>query len=367
MPASDLRKRLAIALVAAALPVAARALADSGDTGEGEDNDESEVACPADAEECFPWTPEIEGECPRPALVQSRLETRHDPNGGDGIVAQASASQGVFADGECCYQVAWECSPGGVGCGCSHGRPFLVERVPMLAGARQSRDWFDAQIPHPETSGLGPELRDVAARYWTSIALNEHASIASFHRVALELLAVGAPAELLAGAQRAALDEARHARRTFTLASHFAGAPIGPGCLPLSPSIAVATDRIALAVHTVREACVEETLSVAAAIEMRRQARDPAVCWVLDGIVRDEIRHAALAWRTIRWVAEVEGRPARDAIRAAFADAPTPRVEGPPLPALLASFGCVSDAALVAAAADVRRTLVNPLAERLCA
>ncbi|MFT5460280.1 MAG: hypothetical protein ACI9K2_006797, partial [Myxococcota bacterium] len=52
----------------------------------------------------------------------------------------------------------------------------------------------------------------------------------------------------------------------------------------------------------VREGCVGESL---AAIECAARAAGctvPAVREVLDTLVRDESRHAALAWRTLRWL-----------------------------------------------------------------
>ena len=110
---------------------------------------------------------------------------------------------------------------------------------------------------------------------------HEHSSIAAFHRASLELLAHGAPASLLAATQRAALDEARHARHAFTLASRFVGATIGPGGLPLGAALELAPDGVALAVRVATEGCVEETLSLLAAERMLAGTEDAAVRVVL--------------------------------------------------------------------------------------
>ena len=59
----------------------------------------------------------------------------------------------------------------------------------------------------------------VQARKWLAAALAEHASVASFSKFALELLAVGAPASLLQRAHQAALDEIRHAQLSFDVVS----------------------------------------------------------------------------------------------------------------------------------------------------
>ena len=49
------------------------------------------------------------------------------------------------------------------------------------------------------------------------------AEIASFARTSLDLLALGAPADLVAETHRAALDEIEHARIAYALASAFSG------------------------------------------------------------------------------------------------------------------------------------------------
>jgi hypothetical protein len=72
--------------------------------------------------------------------------------------------------------------------------------------------------------------------------------------------------------------------------------------MDLSQATAVYTDRADLAEALVREGCVGETL---AAIECAARAATctiPAVREILDTIVADEARHAALAWRTLRWL-----------------------------------------------------------------
>ncbi len=139
---------------------------------------------------------------------------------------------GIQVDGQCCYTVTRAC-PSPVGCGCSHGRPLLIAGVARVAVASNRDGWFDTRLRAPDCAGLDRLGRARLAHVWASIGVNEHASIASFHRAAIELCALGAPAELIAAATRAAGDEVRHARAAFTLASHFVGARLGPAPLPL--------------------------------------------------------------------------------------------------------------------------------------
>ena len=53
----------------------------------------------------------------------------------------------------------------------------------------------------------GVALNASKAQAWRLSGLAEHSSVAAFARAALELMAVGAPAELVADAHQAAIDE----------------------------------------------------------------------------------------------------------------------------------------------------------------
>jgi hypothetical protein len=174
--------------------------------------------------------------------------------------------------------------------------------------------------------------------------------VASFARFALDLLAVGAPAELLAAAQRAGLDEVRHAELCFRLASAYAGAPLMPGPFLFAGSVAVAGDIAGLAVSAVKEGCVGETLAAIQASEQHAAATDPAVRAALAVIAADEARHAELAWRTVAWAVAAGGAEVRRAVRAAFAEAlattPAPTPIAADLAAELAAHGRLDGAAL---------------------
>jgi hypothetical protein len=150
------------------------------------------------------------------------------------------------------------------------------------------------------------------------LALDEHASIAAFARVTLDLLALGAPVDLLARTQQAALDEVEHARDAFRLASSFEGAPVGPGPLaaasPTGP-----TDLVGFARDTFIDGCLNETLSTALAAARLDAATHPQVRAVLEKVVADESRHAGLAWATVAWALRVGGAPVRRELEAAWA------------------------------------------------
>src|SRR5690606_21383764 len=116
----------------------------------------------------------------------------------------------------------WQC--GGIAC----GRPFVGEAGPVRAPATARDDWRTLLAAPPVEPALRPRL----AAYWARIAGDEHASVASFARFILDLLAVGAPPELVLGAQQALADEVEHARIGYALASLYEGTGVGPGPLP---------------------------------------------------------------------------------------------------------------------------------------
>jgi hypothetical protein len=209
---------------------------------------------------------------------------------------------------ECCYVVDVS-GPGLLGC----GRPLLHEGRARFAPARRGAGWSAGGLA-VDRSGLSPATAERLGRAWLRDALAEHASVASFARFALELMALAAPAELVQAAHRAALDEVVHARLCFALAESYLGAPLAPGPIDLGGAVAVSSDACEVAERLAREGCVGETLSAMDLGERLRQARDPAVRRVLAVLARDETRHAELAWRALAWLVRTGDAAVIDAV-----------------------------------------------------
>jgi len=148
--------------------------------------------------------------------------------------------------------------------------------------------------------------------------------VASFARLTLDLMACGAPPELLLDAQRAAQDEIRHAECCFALAGYYRGEPVGPGPFPCGTSLEVRSDLATLATTTLVEGCVCETLSAAIAqaqvIAVRRgdKACPPDLEHTLQTIANDEARHAELSWRIVSWALQNGGSEVYHAVHAAM-------------------------------------------------
>jgi hypothetical protein len=277
---------------------------------------------PPNGPACFDWSLDA-GPCPTdPSVVVFVLDEKGCMEGGaatqeaNGIVSTLDGGVSEAGTPQCCYEVSFLYCING-------GRPYVaaggVQRAPVVHReglARVAGDWADDLSPCVDA--LSPDERSALATAWGSDGRDEHASMASFSRFSLELLACGAPAELVALAHRAALDEGRHARLCFGLASAYAGHAIEPGAFPIAGHVDLSTTLAELAASTVREACAGETISASVAAEQLARATDPAVREALAVLVQDEARHAELAWRTVAWAVATGGVEVRRAVEHAF-------------------------------------------------
>jgi hypothetical protein len=209
----------------------------------------------------------------------------------------------------CCYDTQPAC-PG--------GRPFFVDGQLRVAEIAERNEWIGSDAAASTT--LDPATQNALAQAWLADAQLEHASIAAFARLTLELLHLGAPPELVEASQAASLDEIRHAKRCFALGSRFSEKPLGPGPLDVSGGL-LELDLVRLVETTFEEGCIGETLAALMADEARRSATDPEVQSALEEIARDEARHAELGWRIVAWAIQLGGRRVEDAVRRAYARA----------------------------------------------
>jgi hypothetical protein len=145
----------------------------------------------------------------------------------------------------------------------------------------------------------------------------EHASIAAFARFSLQLLSLGAPAELVEACTQALADETVHTKLCFGIASAYAGRSIGPGPLDVSGSLGVTslTDVVDL---VIAEGCFGETSAALEALEAAEEAPDPVIAAAYAQIARDEQRHAELAFRFVRWALARDRSAVSERIEAAL-------------------------------------------------
>jgi hypothetical protein len=96
-------------------------------------------------------------------------------------------------------------------------------------------------------------------------------------------------------------DETQHALQAFGLAGAVGGVPVGPGPLCIEGGLED-NDARAIVAMLLREGCVGETVAALEAAEALAHAYDPGVRAVLEKITHDEQSHAALAWKSLRWI-----------------------------------------------------------------
>lgn len=218
------------------------------------------------------------------------------------------------ASGEsCCYLL------GSIGC---DGRPLLVEGAPRLAAVVPCRGpWSRVPPADVDLGALDAAERAEISRRWAERARFEHASIASFARFSMTLLACGAPPGLVEAAHAAALDEIRHAREALSIASEYAGRPLDLGPLDIAGALNEPATLESAAIATVIEGCVGETLAAIEVAASAASAGRASVHQALSAIAEDETRHAELAWAFVRWAVGRGGPSLRRSVATAFSQA----------------------------------------------
>lgn len=198
-----------------------------------------------------------------------------------------------------------------------HGRVLWSNGCASFAAVVTGDAWCEAR--EVDGRGASPERLQALGEHWLKAGFDEHASVAAFARLTLELLTLGAPLELVEAAGRAAMDEIQHARSCFGLAAAYLGYAQGPGVLPSverSAPVSLST----LAKEAVLDGCFGEGVAAELAALRAAVETDPVVHTVLHMIAGDETRHAELGWATLRWCLERGGDAVRHAAFEAFAE-----------------------------------------------
>ena len=267
------------------------------------------------AEACLTLEPE-ELECPKFEEAEERLAI-------DDIVSSTVYPEREYRVGdrtfvaptECCYtheSTVDECdAPRGFGRGVVVGGQSV--RATLAPGGGWSR------APRATRRQGAPRRPDPArAAAWRERGLLEHAAVASFTRFTLELLALGAPASLVRAAQRASLEETAHAELCFALATGYDGREIGPGPLAVTGAALELPSRGGFAWGLEREGRVEERVGVVELTELASREAEVPARRALERLARDEIRHAALGFAALGWLASSDRS---GAVRAGIAEA----------------------------------------------
>lgn len=206
----------------------------------------------------------------------------------------------------------------------TRGRQLRVLGDVKLAPLAPETSWT---TPAQEISEA-PEVFDAAERAeiaeaWRKNGLTEHASVAAFARLSMELIALGAPPELIQGAHEDALDEMRHTTWCFDLARRLDGKNDGPREFAAARSrmFSFGPKRLRLAqlaVESLIDGALNEGISARVVGELAREVTDPEIKEMLRAIASDEGRHAAHGFEIVKWCVEEGGYPVRVALRSAI-------------------------------------------------
>jgi hypothetical protein len=195
------------------------------------------------------------------------------------------------------------------------GRPLKMRGRSVHPRVRAGGEW--ARGDRPAVAGLDEVTRRALAVWWLQDAKKEHASVPAFARVAWQLAAHGAPAELLERAHRAALEEIDHARRCFALVAGYGGSELGVEPMPeLDGGLDGGSTLATVAAETLVDGCLIEDLNADAAALAATRTTDRAVLGVVEIIARDERSHAELAWDILAWCLREGGAAVAGAVRA---------------------------------------------------
>jgi hypothetical protein len=200
------------------------------------------------------------------------------------------------------------------------GRRLRSGRRLLSPAGKEGSRWAEAGGEHALSRLEVPDaLRAGLAEEWRRAARNEHAAIAAFGQVALELIAVGAPPELVADAHAAAMDEVRHTRTCFSIARALDGREEEPGAFPEARhAAAVTTSRsdalVRLACDAVIDGALNEGVAGRVLAKLAPRCASPELGARLREMAADESRHAAHSWRVIEYCLAEGGAAVRDAL-----------------------------------------------------
>ena len=207
--------------------------------------------------------------------------------------------------------------------GFSRGRQLRRWGRVLLPALRTNEEW--ARRAMTLDSG---EVPAGLADQWRENGKTEHASVAAFARLTLDLMALGAPPKLVADANRDALDEIRHAEMCFSLATALDGRRVSPApfpqaqrvsSLPRARSLALAQ----LAVSSLVDGALHEGVSARIIARLAKRCGSPEIREMLKSIAADEGRHSAHGWDVVAWCVEQGGAGVTQALRGALRALPS--------------------------------------------
>lgn len=189
----------------------------------------------------------------------------------------------------------------------------------LLAKVEPGEGWNDLAL----RPVVPDEWRFPLAAQWRENGRTEHASVAAFARLTLDLMALGAPPSLLEAAQADGQDELRHAELCFSLARGLDGRAERPAAFPQAQRartllrfrpLALAQ----LAVDSLVDGALHEGVSARVIAQLAHRCEVPEIRAVLKELAADEGRHCAHGWDVVEWCLQEGGWVVASALRGAL-------------------------------------------------
>ena len=140
---------------------------------------------------------------------------------------------------------------------------------------------------------------------WKKAALGEHASVASFAKLVIQLIAIGAPSHLIKSSLEAAQDELYHAKVCLTVANNLdSTSPQSFGIMEFGlQEMNIPVDTLEILKGAIVEGCLGEGFGTKYAEIAANRAPDK-IGNILKKIADDEKRHENFAWEIVKYLTE---------------------------------------------------------------
>jgi hypothetical protein len=189
--------------------------------------------------------------------------------------------------------------------------PWWLSGTPLEAEHHRLMQRRQLPIPWEQsTAGALTEAeRARLAETWKRRSAAEYLAVSTFSILAIDLVAAGAPADVLSHCVRAQLDEIRHAELAVRMVEIYGGERIAPlpGMSKLPENRRVPAVQQAVS-NTLLVSCVSETYATTVLTATRDLTTDPVAHAVLTSIYSDEIMHARLGWSYLRYAIDRGGK-----------------------------------------------------------
>ena len=189
------------------------------------------------------------------------------------------------------------------------GTPLGIEHAHLMQRRYKRIPWEESTAHE-----LTEEQRQHVGRTWKARTAAEHLAISTFSLLTLDLVAAGAPADILSMCLRAGIDEIRHAELCVRMVELYTGEKMWPrGGMSRLPRNTEKPPGSQAVGNTLLVSCVSETFATTLLAAAREQSHDPPTQEVLTAIYSDEIMHARLGWSYLRYTLTTGGQQAIDA------------------------------------------------------